>query len=249
MGLVRDYTDAKFDNDEGESVGIGGFRTFAKIRERVSRTRDVPTTYLEDGMPSNDHIIRNPLVLSVEGNVSDVFIEDSESVEAIRSTETETGRILQYAPPRTQAQASRISAIVNDVNSAINVADSIINSTQKVASILTSSGKSNIEAFIDVMESLDASDALIVIDAPFRSYKNMALTSLDYERNNETESLDFSLEFQEFRFNETIFVEGKAAKNPSSANDGQQSDKSDKGVQDGKESGQSFLSYLFGGRE
>jgi hypothetical protein len=245
MGLIRGYVDSKFDNDETESVGIGGFRTFAKIRERVLRTRDIPTTYLENGMPTNDHIIRNPLSLSIEGNVSDIFIEGSRSIELVRAAEESIGTITQYLPSRTQAQLSRLSGLVNDVNSAVNLANSVINSTQRIASILTSSGKSNIEAFIDAMEALDSSDALITIDAPFRSYKNMVMTSLDYDRDNTTDSLNFSIEFTQFRFTETVFT--KSAKKPSSANNGQQSDEADKGVQNGEETGQSFLSYLFGG--
>ena len=104
-----------------------------------------------------------------------------------------------------------------------------------------SEGKSNIEKFIDAMEGVMNSDTLIEIKSATKNYRNMAITSLDYDRDNTTNSLNFRIEAQQFRFAETAFSEIKAAKKPATSNNGQQDEPADKGPQDGEQV-ESFLS-------
>jgi len=245
MAVIRDYLNGQFrDNSSADEVGIGGFSTMSTVSERVIRTRDVPTTYLEDGSQLNDHIIINPLNLSIEGVVSNSFVLPSVAFEAIADASATVGIITQYAQPRTNTELSSLTALGADVFTAIGAADSIINSGQRFASrvgFLGSEGKSNIEKFIDAMEGVMNSDSLIEISAPLRTYRNMAITSLDYDRDNTTDSLNFRIEAQQFRFAETAFSEIKAAKNPATGNNGQQSDQADKGPQSGEQV-ESFLS-------
>jgi len=127
-GGIRDYISGQFkDGDDGEFVGIGGFTTSATVRERFSRSASVPTTYLENGDHINDHIIRNPLTLSIEGNVSDAFELPNPAIAALQEAQAQVGNITQYAPARTQAQLSRVSGIANDFISALDKVDALIN--------------------------------------------------------------------------------------------------------------------------
>ena len=250
---IRDYLGSQFGSDEQEAVGIGGFTTAARVRERVSRSASVPVTFLEDGSHINDHIIRNPLTLSIEGNVSDAFFMPNPAIAALQAAQEQVGNITQYAPARTQAQVSRVSGLTNDFTNAIDKVDSFIESSSRVASYLglqDDTAKSNIENFIDTMESLQEGEQLISIDMPFRTYEQMYITSLEITRTNQTNSLDFTMELQQFRFADTIFVEISAASNPSSATNGQTEGAKDKGVQEGEEVTESLLSSTlqrFGG--
>ena len=74
-GSIRDYINGQFENDgkDGEEVGIGGFTAFAQVSEKFKSSASVPVTYLENGTHVNDHIIREPKTISIEGNVSDLF--------------------------------------------------------------------------------------------------------------------------------------------------------------------------------
>lgn len=248
MAIIRDYIDGQFGNDETEEVGIGGFVTFARVSERFTRTAEVPTTFLEDGSHINDHIIRNPLTLSIEGNVSDVFLRPSPAIEAVRRAQVEVGNITQFAPARTQSQVSKISGIVNDVTSAIDQVDAIIDAGQQAAGFLgliDSEARSNQEAFIDTIESIYESESLIAIDMPFRTYERMAITSIEVTRDNQQKALSFSIEATQFRFAQTIFTQGPAP-NPASGTNGQTDGETDKGVQEGAEPDQSFANYLLG---
>jgi len=245
MAVISDYLNGQFrDNSSADEVGIGGFSTMSTVRERVIRTRDVPTTYLEDGSHINDHIIINPINLSIEGVVSDTFVLPSVAFESITDASATLGIITQYAQPRTNTELASIAALGADVFTAIGAADSIISSGQRFASrlgFLGSEGKSNIEKFIDAMEGVMNSDTLIEIKSATKNYRNMAITSLDYDRDNTTNSLNFRIEAQQFRFAETAFSEIKAAKKPATSNNGQQDEPADKGPQDGEQV-ESFLS-------
>jgi len=250
---IRDYLSSQFGSDEQEAVGIGGFTTAARVSERVSRSASVPNTFLEDGSHINDHIIRNPLTLSIEGNVSDSFFMPSPAIAALQAAQAQAGSISQYAPARTQAQLSKVSGLANDFINAVDKVDSFLESSNRVASYLglqDDTAKNNIEDFIDTMESLQEGQQLISIDMPFRTYDQMYITSLEITRTNQTNSLDFTMELQQFRFADTIFVEISAASNPSSATNGQTEGAKDKGVQEGEEVTESLLSSTlqrFGG--
>jgi len=243
MAAIRDFINGQFKDDETEEVGIGGFTTAARLRENVKRTRDIPTTFLEDGTQLSDHIIRNPLSMSIEGVVSNVYRRSSPLLERIRETEAVVGAVGLYLPARTQSQLSRLAGLTADVQGLIDRADQLLKTRQTVADFLGftgSEGKTNVERFIDFIEGAFYSDVLIRIDAPFRTYRNMALTSIDHTRDSTTDSLKFNLEVREVRIAESIFVK-RAAANPASGNKGQQESETDKGVQEGEEVSSSFL--------
>lgn len=245
MASINKFLAGQFQNDEEEEVGIGGFVTAARLRERMARTRQVPTTYLEDGTAVSDHIIRDPLTISIEGEVSDVFVRPNPILERIREAQAQVGAVALYAPARTQSQLSRVSGLVGDVSGLINQVDQALATAQNFGDYIGvtegDGAKTNIEKFIDYMEGLHASDSLIKIDAPFRTYKNMAITLFNWERDNTTNSVSFSIEAQEFRFVETIFVEVSAAPNPAPGTNGQTQAEADKGAQEGEDVPQSFL--------
>ena len=249
---IRDYLGSQFGSDEQEAVGIGGFTTAARVSERVSRSATVPTTFLEDGTHVNDHIIRNPLTLSIEGNVSDTFVMPNPAIAALQAAQEQAGSITQYAPARTQAQLSKVSGLVNDFTNAIDKVDNFLESSNRVAAYLGFQDKeSNIENFIDTMQSLQEGEQLISVDMPFRTYDRMYITSLEITRTNETNSLDFTMELQQFRFADIIFAEISASPNPSAATNGQTEGSKDKGVQEGAEVTESLATSLknlvFGG--
>lgn len=249
MAVIRDFIDGAFEDDEQEEVGIGGFITSARVREVTRKSREVPTTFLEDGSHINDHIIRNPLTLSIEGSVSNVFRRPSPAIAALQEAQAQIGSITQFAPSRTQAQISQVSGLAADIAGAIDRVDSIIASGRQVAGFLGftgEEGKTNIEKFIDFIDSVHASDALIKIDMPFRTHENMAVIDVQYERNNQTDSLTFTIEAQQFRFADTIFVEVVPAKNPAANTNGQTDGESDKGAQEGEDVPESLANQIKG---
>jgi hypothetical protein len=244
MATVRAFIDGQFQDDELEPVGIGGFTTAARIKNKITKTRDVPSTYLEDGSFVNDHIIRNPSNISIDGEISNVFQLPSPTIKALLDAQANIGVIAQYAPERTQTQIQKVNSLAVGLLNTVDQVDAVIADSQRFAQYLGftgSEGKTNIEKFIDFMDSIHNTDVLISIDAPFRTYENMAITSFIHEQNAESESLSFTIEAQELRFAQTIFSEINSAKNPARNTNGQTQGVTDKGIQDGKEQTESFV--------
>ncbi|MAB53537.1 phage baseplate protein [Marinobacter sp.] len=246
MGVLREYLDGQFTSDSLSEVGIGGFITAARVLDKTEMTREIPTAFVEDGSAVNDHIIRNPKKITIEGAVSDVFRRPSPLLQAVRDAQTQVGVISQFLPARTQSQLARVSGVVADVQTQVDRIDGLIDGARGVAGFFGytgEEGKTNTERFVDFIEGLYASQALIPIDAPFRTYKNMALTSVQIVRDNTTNSLTFTLDATEFRVAQTIFV-GGPARNPAPATGGQAESETDKGTQEGEEVPQSLADSI-----
>ena len=249
-GGIRDYLNGQFAGEpdtDAETVGIGGFTTFAQISEKFSRSAKVPTTFLEDGTHVNDHIIREPLTVSIEGNVSDVYAQPSAPVAAFQEAQTQVGNITQYAPARTQAQLSRVSGLVNDFTNAVDRADAAIDATQGAAKYLGQQDKeaqTNIEAFLEKMECLQETDKLIKISTSFKNYTDMYITSLEVTRDNQSKAISFNMEAQKIRIAQTLFSKTTAAPNAANATNGQTDDETDKGAQEGEEVEESFATNV-----
>ena len=254
-GGIRDYLNGQFAGEpdtDAETVGIGGFTAFAQISEKFKRSAKVPTTFLEDGSHVNDHIIREPLTVSIEGNVSDLFVLPSEPVAILQEHQAQIGKITQYAPARTQAQLSRVSGLVNDFTNAVDRVDAAIDATQGAAKYLGNQDKeaqTNIESFLDAMKGLQATDKLIKISTSFKTYTDMYITSLEVTRDNQNRAINFTLEAQKVRIAQTLFTKTTAAQNAAIATAGQTDGVTDKGTQEGEEvsTKESFLFSLFGG--
>ena len=252
-GSIRDYINGQFENDkDGEEVGIGGFTAFAQISGKFKRSASVPVTYLENGTHINDHIIREPITLSIEGNVSDLFVLPSEPVAILQEAQAQIGNITQYAPARTQAQLSRVSGLVNDFTSAMDKADALISASQGAAKYLGNQDKettSNIESFLDAMKGLQSSDKRIKISSSLGSFADMYITSLEVTRDNQNKAISFNMEAQEIRFAQMLSFKTSAAQNAAIATQGQTEGETDKGTQEGEEvsTEESLIFSLFGG--
>ena len=248
MSIIRDYIDGQFRNEKKEEVGIAGFTAFVRIMEKTIRLSDVPTVYLEDGTPISDHIIRKPLTLIIEGNVSDVYVKPAIFDYAIKRVRQELGVISQYIPVRTDAQAFKIASFDNDFTNAVSKIDSAIEAGQQLTGYLGLTEKvvgRNIKSFVDAMEAIFLGSTLISIDMSYNRYDRMRITRLETEKNNEDDSISFRMEAKQINYVSEVLIPVKVVKAPSDNVDGQLDNEADKGVQDGEDVPHSFISYIF----
>lgn len=235
-------------------IGIGGFALFARVREKTALTAQVPTSYVEDGSPTNDHIIREPERISIEGVVGDVYRAPTTNVlEAIPIVNT-LGGIDAYLPRVTSFQETVMSALRNTTNAAMRRINDLLSAGNQVNGILgnlDSASKPLGEQFIDAMENIFYSGQLVAIDMPFRRFENMALTSVTIDRGNDGQgAISFSIEAQRVRIATTTFASiTRADKNPAPATGGQTKGVKDIGSQAGKKTtgkeNTSMLGWLF----
>lgn len=233
-------------DDETQEVGIGGFTLFARVRDRSNLTAQGPTSPLEDGSFANDHIILSPFTVTIEGSVADVIRRPSPALAVVRRAQAEIGNVTsQFAPPRTQAQLSQVSALINDAADAVRRADAALDAGEQALRVLgnrDSESKPITEQFVDAMEALYYSRQLFEIDMPARRYDRMFITNLRIDRDNSGQ-LAFSLDVQQFEFTELQFVQIT----PAAGLGGQTEPEADQGTQEGEPAPRSLLFSIFGG--
>ena len=79
MSSITDYLaaslPAEIRTDDIQQIGIAGFHADARITQSEEKSQDLPITPLEDGSFLNDHIIKKPTVITIEGSVLDIKLE------------------------------------------------------------------------------------------------------------------------------------------------------------------------------
>ena len=230
-----------------EKIGIGGFTLFARVNETINLNSKIPTTWLEDGSFAQDHIVLDPVTVSIDGEISDVFLERDALPEAITRIQSQIGAIETYLPTRSQSQIQKINAIINDAQDKLRAVDRAIDNGKQLYNFFTSntSGKGNREIFIDYAEIWHKGKQLISIETPWRVYERMAIISLSIVRGNEEEAISFKLTAQEIRFAETIYRDiNQYFKKPSDGIEGKADSVVNKGPQKPKEVDESLLSTV-----
>jgi len=226
-------------------IGIGGFTLFARVRDVTSYTSSAPTTYLEDGSPIQDHIINDPLTISIDGVVGDVYIQKSAIEKQINQVNELLGQTEIYLPLRTQSQIQKVNALTSEFRDKVRQIDRLIDTGRSILSFGSQSNtKSNQEKFIDMMEAYHDAKALVVIDMPFRRLTQMRITDLSIVKDATSGAISFKLSAQKIRFTQPIYtLNGALRKKPSGGVANQTGGTSDKGGQSGATPSESLLSY------
>lgn len=249
MARVAGFLGRKIERLPVGEIGIGGFTALASVKESYKLSSSIPKTALEDGSTANDHIILDPILISISGDVSDVHIRGSNAVRKFESVQSEVSDIAsQYVPNRTASQLSKVVSIANDAADAVRAIDNLLDQGEQAIDLFgnkDTESKGIQQRFMDSMDALHAGKQLISIDMPFRRLDNMRITSFVADTDNETDSISFSIEAEQFIFAELEFVNVAAIK-PSPNLNGQLSSESDKGLQEGVKQSESLASQVIG---
>ena len=232
-----------------QPVGIAGFRLFARTRDVTNYKSQAPTTYLEDGSPVQDHIINDPLTITIEGNVGDVYQEKS-AVETFKNKATSLlGQASQYLPAKTFAQLQKVNSLIDNVRDKVR---KIQNAVRVGTNVLAGFGigsptKSNQEKFVDLMEAIYNSKALVTIEMNYRTFEMMRITDLTITKDASDTALKFSITAQKIRTAQLVYKKNNKLKKKSAGGVASQTAaQSDKGAQAGKSPNASLLSTVTG---
>jgi hypothetical protein len=234
MARIQEYLNRKVAPEPTQEIGIGGFTAFVRVKERYTLEADIPTTPVEDGSYVNDHVILKPLVLRIEGNVSDVHLRGAPLTAAVTRTQAEIGNVAsQYGSPRTQAQLQQVAVLANTTADAIRRIDNLLDTGEQAVSFFgnqDAATKTLRERFLDTMEALFYGRQGITIDMPTRSHHNMVITSFVASYDNQADTTEFVLEARQIQYAEVQSI--KIAK-PAPGLGGQADAPADKGLQSG----------------
>jgi len=248
MARISDYLERVIPSGPKQEVGIGNFTAFVRVRDSSELSADVPAVPLEDGTEIHDHIILKPIVISIEGDVSDIHLRGDPAIRQIQRSEATIGNLAaQYAPAWTTSMIEQANAVANDARDAMLRLENLISSGAEILSLFGNQdvgGKTIREQFVDAMEALHAGRQLITIDMPYRRRENMVITSFVTTTDNETDDMAFTLRAQQVRFAEVVYSQ-IARRSPGVG--GQLDRESNKGTQEGTPVERSLLSNIFGG--
>lgn len=238
-----------------EKIGFAGFTMYAIIEESRDLNSTAPDVTLEDGSKVNDTIYLDPIVLNISGSIMDVHYAKESEEGVLGTTEQVIGVIDAYLPEKTSAQISKARSVVDDIDNTIAKINTTIEDGQQILGAFgdKSGSKSLQEQFLDVIDQIHFSKALIPIEFPYRVYENMRITNVKTTQTGESNELKFTITAKQLSFRklETVLVEStEPAPKPSTGLEGATESEADKGTTTGteveEEKSQSLLSSVLG---
>ena len=193
--------------DDKQEIGIGGFTALARVRNVITKSVDAPDTPLEDGSMANDHVIKKPIILEIEGKVADIFIKPAAEANIFRRTLAEIGNITKYAPEQTATQASKAAAVALDANNVLKGIQAAIKDGEQLIEFFgdKTAERSNQELFLLALDTYYENDSLMRIEMPDRIYDNMIITARPITYDNQSGAIAFKITAKQLRFADVIF--------------------------------------------
>lgn len=252
MSFLDGITESLNNTKKETEIGIGGFNLFARVSESVKYSSVVPTDVLEDGTNSTDDIIKNPISVSVTGEVGDLFVEEKTYPQLVGDAFSSVGEITAFLPPSGSQMIQRANQIDSQLREVQLLAERVERIAGNVIGLFDNSAsesKTQQAKFIEYMEAIHFSGQPISLSTEYRDYENMALADLTISCDNETKAIKFTASFVQINYLQLIYVEiSKKYASPSSSMAGKTSDVADKGGQNPETNTEtSLLGSLFGG--
>lgn len=221
-----------------ELVLIGGFTALCYTNDSTTLSSDVPDHFLEDGSVSADHIIKNPIILDISGNASDIFISRLTDITLAKRLDSSAGIISRYTGFKTNGQINQIRALGLTVLDAFNKVEQAIDDGQSLFGMFGSSNSSKPDSqwFYLYMENLYETKTPIKIEVQYRVFKNMVVTNFSRVRVvNFANGFNWTISAKQIRFEEIEEIyTGPLSRFLSQGINGQGGASSENGVQAGK---------------
>lgn len=216
----------------------GIFTDDVRLKEDIELSCEIPNTIVEDGNVVNDHVIFNPQVITIEGEVGEVYIKDNSTLTQYFRANSSLGVISQYLPSRTATQLSRINKVINDGLNITRTIDKAINDFKYIKGTFNRNSPSVQDKFLEYIEGIYSKGELIKIDTSLGFYDNMKLISFVASKTDEN-YMTYKMTFQKWRTAQTILttLDG-VAKNAIGDASTQTAKTSDKGLVQGKSTSQ-----------
>lgn len=204
--IVKGYLYKK--KDEIQTVGIGGFNLDVRLDSSINFTMVAPENYVEDGSVINDHIINDPITISISGEVADIHIKP-EFDDFVLETLREKIQFKVINTVLTKQQQQKIQSVVDKVTGALKLVQKGLDIYNRFNNRNEPTAKYRTiqDDFFDFLELNYINKRLLTIEMPFRNYENMLITSLTITKDNSTnQKLKYSLSAKEIRFAEIAYA-------------------------------------------
>lgn len=202
---ISDFLNVKLPSvqkvDDYQEIGIAGFTAMVIVNEKKEISSEAPDITLEDGRTVQDTVFIKPLIITLEGNVAQVTIKDSEADSVFQTAEKITGIIDTFSPGLTTSQSTLINELEASTANTLSAINSAVAQGKSLLEYFgVSSSKDPQEQFLDYIEKLIYSKMLIKVETAYRVYDNMVINSIETNRTAESKALNFKIICKQLRF-------------------------------------------------
>lgn len=240
-----------FKKQENQIIGIAGFYATVKLREQKVRSAQVTDYYVEDGNNVSDNIVLDPLILTIEGEVSKTHIKDNVNNNIFIDIQDKTAQIVNtlYTVQRSVQNVQRLRDIATSGEFDYKTITEALEQGETLYNLFTGNRKDMILNFDEFMERIYNAKIPIMIETFTKNYDNMVMTTYSTTKTNETEdAIQYTATFRQVRPASTILsrVQNTQKRNPSGSMKNQAKSKTDKGVTNGRKVPTSLINTVIG---
>lgn len=220
--------------------GIAGFLFDIVLRDGVALESDITDHFIEDNTVINDHIALKPEIITVEGLIGELKLEQQRTIPFLGAA-TDKLNVFSGFLPEITTQANEV---YNEIENSLETAKQVSKNIENIYSTffdLDTSAKETFQAkAYSFFYSLWQSREVFTVDTPYNTFTNMSILSMEVNQEETTSISSFSLTFKKLRFASVLEVANNQGRRAE-----QLAKIEDKGRIKGEEKDQSLLRSLF----
>jgi hypothetical protein len=163
--------------------GIDGFLFDIKLTESINNTAQITDHYSEENTYLHDHIAIQPMIITLTGKIGELVYTKQEGLEFIKAM---VNRLtpLGVLSPSQSVKATQYLAKAEVARSAF---DSLSKSLNNLADVFAGRETKTKQAnAYSTLEGLFLKRALISVETPWQTFKNMVIESFTTEQDDES---------------------------------------------------------------
>lgn len=193
--------------DQNLKKGIDGFLFDVPLTENVSFSAQITDHFTEDNSAMQDHVALEPIRITLTGKVGELVYTKLAGLTFLSAAIDRLAPFGLFSPEQGLMAAKAISSAY-EVVSAI---DTIKKTYKNLSDIFTDEPSlNNQQAAFVKFENFFLGRALLSVETPWKTYKDMVIESWSADQSEETTmETTFTLTFKQMRFIQTTTNKGK----------------------------------------
>lgn len=230
--------------------GISGFLFDIPDQQNLTLSSDITDHFTESNSFLNDQIVRKPIIITLTGFIGELVYEKPDGIAgAIQELDSKLETVEAYAGDLTPGAVQIAQRAVQQVQSAVSAINQTLDKIQNVVGFFDGEEPepSKQEKAYNELFALWQSSELLTVQTPWRYYDNMAIQTISFTQNGDSEFItDISVTLKEMRIAEIKTVDYDQNQFPP-REEIQAGDEEDQGIVRGQDRNVSFLFSTFGG--
>lgn len=190
--------------------GIGGFVFDYEGEESVRLKADITDHYVEDNSAVQDHVAKNPVRLSFRGYIGELVQKAPAGlVGALDTIQNKLTTLPAYLGKYTPGVAQTIQKSITKAQTTVNTIDQSLARIKNIVGFFDKSapGKTNQEKAFRKLQSLWATNQIMVVETPYGTFGNMIIEEVVFIQPEDTKFwTDITVTMKGMRFVEVLSI-------------------------------------------